>query len=464
MDESIIDKEQHIWQAVPAFPRLLGFQILNATSFQIALGPPLILMARHWGASSLFVGCITALVPLLTTLQLYMAPRVEYIGFRKVMLSGWTGRNIFLALCATLPFLSGYLSDHARLTALFAFMFCFNTLRGYATASWMPWISALVPSSWRGRFVSAEHLVINLSSAGTFFLCGRLLGETPTDYRFGWVYLLSVSAGFSSLFFLKSIESPPPRPGQPLLEPIHIWVRRVWQERPSRRLIRTSVIFSLSMSAWGAFTILFLRDEMRVPESAILYMSGASTLGGVISAWGWGILADRFGSRPVMSLATRLLIVVLICWLLLSLGLFSRTLTTIVVLYVLLGIALIGYTVGNTRYLLNNAPRKFPVLALTLFSVTTSLSNALTPIFWGSILDVLRPVQINLGVLQVGRFGIFYSVSLVLLIVCKMLIRRLPDHRATATHVVLYYMINDYPLRTLNALYKTLISKQKDNS
>jgi hypothetical protein len=94
---------QTLRQAVPACRYTLSFSIFNAVNYQIALTAPLILMARHWGGSEMYIGFLTALVPLLTTLQLYMAPRAEYIGFRHVMLMGWTVRNSWWAWSPSCP-------------------------------------------------------------------------------------------------------------------------------------------------------------------------------------------------------------------------------------------------------------------------------------------------------------------------------------------------------------------------
>jgi hypothetical protein len=113
------------------------------------------------------------------------------------------------------------------------------------------------------------------------------------------------------------------------------------------------------------------------------------------------------------------------------------------------------------RYCLNNAPRSAPVLGLTLYSVVTNLSTALAPALWGAILDLLTPLHQSVGPLQLDRFGVFYGVSIGLIIVGKAMIRQLPDQRSTATHLVLYHMVTDVPLRTINGLYKALF-REKD--
>ena len=55
--------ELSLWRDVPAAPKLFTFILFNTASFQIALGPPLYLMARQWGASTLYIGAIASLVP-----------------------------------------------------------------------------------------------------------------------------------------------------------------------------------------------------------------------------------------------------------------------------------------------------------------------------------------------------------------------------------------------------------------
>ncbi len=459
--DSSVANHPSILRAMPSLPAMLGFAMPNAISFQIALGPPLVLMARHWGASSFYIGAIAALVPLLTMTQLYMAPRVEYLGFKRVMLAGWTGRIVTLILTAALPFCSGFLSRRFQLEALFAFMFLFNLLRGLATASWMPWVKELVPERWRGRYLSAEQVVVNISSALTLFGCGWVLGDDPGDFQFGFLFIVSFVAGMTSLYFLKRIDCPPPLEGAPTLEPVRRWVNRVWRVKPFRRLIRLNMLWTFALGAWGTFTVVYLRDGLHFPERIILYMSASSTLGALLSAWVWGLMADRFGSRPVMALTSRLILLTALCWLLLTLGLIPPAVGTVLILYILLGMGTSGFGVAINQYSLNNAPAGFPVLALSLFAATSSFSSALSPFLWGALLDLLAPVRPRVGPLLLHQYVWFYALIALMIVASKHLIRQLPDHKAAATHIVLYHMITDYPLRTLYAVQGMLTGRTR---
>ncbi len=450
--------------ALPAVRNLVLFNIFNAVSFNIVLGAPMILLARSWGASNLYIGSLSALLWLMMSTQLYMAPRVEYIGFRKLLLAGWTGRTVFLAIVALLPFASGWLTGRLPgrghmilLVIVFVCMFAYNFLRGIATTSYMPWLRTLIDPEWRGRYFSLEHSVANISAAVTFLFCGWVLGGEPTDTEFGMIFIVSVLAAMVSIVFLARVDSPPPLTGRPQIEPLRIWVVRVWRVPVFRSIIRTSVVYYLSISAWMTFTVIFLRDQLGVSERTIMLMNGANMTGIVLSAWYWGMLADRFGSRPVMALATRLLLLMLFCWLLLTLGLLPVDPWLLTVCFCLYGVGYIGYHVSNLRLTLNQAPREFPVLALSLFMVCYSLSCAVAPVVWGFVLDWLHEFEWGLreGV-HFDRFSLFYGGSLVLLLVTKRMVRQLPNERGTHAHMVLSHVFYDAPLRTASGIYELL--------
>ena len=141
----------------------------------------------------------------------------------------------------------------------------------------------------------------------------------------------------------------------------------------------------------------------------------------------------------------------------------TALLTGILGLYVLFGVGITGWTVAILRYTLNNAPKERPVLALTLFSVVSSLGNALAPMLWGCFLRWTSDFQIGWADLRLINFSLFYGLIILMIAGCWRLIRRLPDGEAAATPVVLYYMVADYPLRTFNAVYNALFHRARGN-
>ena len=140
-----------------------SFQALNAISYTIALGSPLTLFARELGATASVLGLIVAFTPLLAMLQLIVAPYAARVGYRPVVMRGWSGRVATLILMCILPWVAPLVSREVSIIAIVASMFIFNLLRGYAAGSWLPWMTALIPRGSRARFLTRDRTFTTLS-------------------------------------------------------------------------------------------------------------------------------------------------------------------------------------------------------------------------------------------------------------------------------------------------------------
>ena len=109
------------------------FQAFNAVSWQLVLGSPLILFAREVGAPAVVLGLLAGLAPLTSTLQLLVAPHAEHIGYRNLMVKGWTGRVVTLIFLMVLPVAALWLPAPIVIVLLIVNLFVFTVLRGIAT-------------------------------------------------------------------------------------------------------------------------------------------------------------------------------------------------------------------------------------------------------------------------------------------------------------------------------------------
>lgn len=445
-----------LWAAVPTCSAIMLFLILNQFSFQIATGPALVLLARRWGASAFYIGAITALTYWLQLLQLFTAQRVEYIGFRRLMLSGWTARTVVLLVVAALPFCTGLLSHGVLLHGLFWGMLFYNVLRGVVASSWLPWIRALVPEEWRGRYISAEQTTVYLSVALANFVCGGILGAAPTDFRFGVAFGLAFMLGWGSLYYLRRIHEPAPLTGAPPSENPLRWLIRaapdVWRVRAMRRVVRLNMVIFFALSAFPTFVVVYMRDRLQVSDRMILTITGVGTFGSLASGWFWGELADRFGSRPVLALCTRLIGAGFLCWVAISVGALHPHTWLMMLLYMAYMAGYIGFMVGNNRYVLHYAPRESTMPAVTLFNVAQGTGIGVSPLIWGFFLDRVQGFRFDWGALHLNGFTLFFLLSLLILAASKALIRRLPEKRDVSPGSVLGHIMREYPARAASAL------------
>ncbi|MCE5230686.1 MFS transporter [bacterium] len=442
-----IPQSQSIFKAVPAVKNLVGFNVFNAVSFNIVMSTPMILLVQRWGASKLYTGSLMATMWLLSAMQLYMAPRVEYIGFRRLLLAGWTARTMILMVVCVLPFVSGHMSHTSLLWTTMICMTLYSFLRGVANTGYWPWIRTLISPQWRGRYFSLEQSVCNLSTALMLFFCGFVMIKRDlSDFQYGYLLVISCIAGWVSIFFLRKVDAPEPLPDRPKrIEPIFKWMPRVWAEKIFRHQMLTAICFYLTIGAFPLYTKLLLKENINLPEKTIYFIDGFNLAAIVLSAWFWGILADRFGSRPIMSLATRVLMALLVIWFFITLRIIPANPILLGVCFMLYGIGYNGFHISNQRLALNIAPKNFPVLGISTMQVFFSLSMGIGPIIWGGVLDMMKGVHWTVAGFPIDRYTIFYAISALMMISAKWMIRRLPNKDDVKPRQVLSYVIFDAP-------------------
>jgi MFS family permease len=158
---------------------LLAFQACNACNFTIALGAPLVLAARHIGATEFHIGIMNALPVLLIALQLLATNLVDRLGYRRLMLMGWSARSFMLLLIAPLPMLTGIVPPWVLILGMIIPIMGFSAIRGFASGAWLPWLTAVLPPEQRGLYLGKEQRTMNVSGLATLLLCGILPRRKP---------------------------------------------------------------------------------------------------------------------------------------------------------------------------------------------------------------------------------------------------------------------------------------------
>ncbi|MEI7865344.1 MAG: MFS transporter, partial [Chthoniobacterales bacterium] len=181
-----------------------GFSFFNAVSFQIILGSPVILFAKSLGASSFILGVLVSLTPLLTILQLWAARFLHRTGYRNFVLAGWGSRTIFTLCIACLPLWPG-ISDRTRLAWLLVALFGFNSLRGFASGAWLPWLTALVPENVRGRFLSRDQAFMHTGCLVALLVSSWVMSGPVVEADYAIVFGIGAVAAVISLWFIRRI-------------------------------------------------------------------------------------------------------------------------------------------------------------------------------------------------------------------------------------------------------------------
>lgn len=399
-------------QAVWRFRFVHLFQSTNAMSYQIALGSPLILFAREMGASAAAIGLISGFTPLLSTLQLPMAKRMERVGYRQTMLSGWTARVLSLLAVCALPFLASAIPHEAIVWLLLAAMFMFNFTRGLATGAWLPWVTALVPRSDRGGFLSRDRIFLNIASVISLGISGAILsgahnpGDTTEMRGYALIFALSFSAGLVSLFFLSRIPNPPAKP-QTAGGAAGLPWRVVWADQEFRFFTLFTMVWQVVVASSATFTVVFSREEASLSDGSLVWLSAGAAFAAMIGLQIVRPRIDRRGSKFFMRLALGWWAVHFLLWLLMALRVIEVRGELAAALILGNGLFAVVFDTAATRLLMNMAgDRTGTTQYFALQQVLINLAGGLAPIVWGVILDGLRGVAFD-------RYAVFFAAQII---------------------------------------------------
>src|ERR1017187_7399790 len=138
------------------------FSVFNAFSYQIVLSSPMVLYAKTLGASATVLGIIAGMMPLLVIFQIPAANYIPRLGFKRFVYAGRGTRVMFIFAMALVPLAGFFLKPETHLALMLMLLFGFNLSRGISSCAWLPWITALVPASLRGKYLARDAAVQNL--------------------------------------------------------------------------------------------------------------------------------------------------------------------------------------------------------------------------------------------------------------------------------------------------------------
>jgi MFS family permease len=405
------------------------FALFNALSFQVVLSSPMVLYARSLNASATVLGLITGMMPLLVIFQIPAAAYISRVGYKKFVYAGWGMRVLFICVMAGVPLTSGFLNPTTRLALVLALLFAFNLSRGISSAAWLPWITGLVPTDARGRFLSREAAFVNIASFFSFLLSAICLWRDPAGWQFALLFAFSAAMGGISLSFLKRIpDGPPPEHGSRSTQAVP-WGAML-RYLPFTKLLREVVAWSLAYGGVQAFCVAFLRTGVGLAEGEILAVCSVSFLGGLSSQWFLGGRLDALGSKPVLTFCLAAWIGVMLGWMALAGGAWPTSWLAVILLQFVMGLLAALVQMANTRLAMGIIPVMGRTHFFALFSVIGSLALGLSPVLWGLMLDAIGETQWKGVGLSWTRYSLFFACVAVAMGIGLWLARRLEEPSA----------------------------------
>lgn len=396
-------------------PWLLAHQGLNGVfAYLTVFGPVFVLFLEALDLPEGQIGAVLSLLPFSCVIALGFAPVATRLGRRRVFLGFWVARKVAIAGLLLLPWVTSRFGHGAGVAYVAAIIALFAILRALAETAWYPWLQEAVPDHVRGRYGANATALGTLGSCAGLIIAGQAIRQGAGVDRF----LLLIAVGL--VFGLAGAAAMVPvRGGRPSLD--------VGAHAGHGANLRSALgdrNFVLYLGGLGGVTFgsmlylallpLFLKERLGVAPGTVVMLETVVMVGGALSGLLWGRAADRFGSRPVLMLASALAVAVPAGWLVLPRDA-SPILVWCGLLYLIQGVAANGATVGAGRILFNDVvPPRENTSYTAIYYAWLGLVGGAAPLLAGGLLQASGSWEAPLGPLTADGHALLFAAGIAL--------------------------------------------------
>jgi MFS family permease len=286
--------------------RFLAFLFLNVLSWQCLIGTVLVLHARALGIERGAVGLLFSMLYFAGGLGVLTKPLAERFGSKRVLMTGWTARNLLVLPIVLTPVLYHYWGKGPAAVLLFVTIALFCITRSLAGIAWSSWLHEIVSPYQLGRFYTLETMMTRLLTVAFGLFAFFVLGRNPPLWRFSAIAAGGVGFGLVSLRLLRRVPGGAPVPHRK--QGLRGSYRLVFRDRMFMDFLGCAALFSFLYIGTALLVTLMLRDQLGIGAGMILPLTSFGNILAILTTQRWRRIADRHGS-PVVMAANGLLIV-----------------------------------------------------------------------------------------------------------------------------------------------------------
>ncbi|MBW4680749.1 MAG: MFS transporter [Microcoleus vaginatus WJT46-NPBG5] len=283
--------------------------------------------ALQLGATSWEIGVLCALPMVMNFLQpmgAYLADRQASRSRYNLLMFGFS-RLLWLILALGIGFASWFHADrHLLLQGTLFIVFAANLLSALGSASWLSWMSVLVPHRLRGRYFSFRNSAGSLTTLLGVPLMGMVVSAWAggTIQGYGVALSVAVIAGLISLgcqCFMADVN--PQQQENP--QKAETGEEEKTETKNFAALLKDTnfLTFLLYFGFWtfavnlsSPFFNLYLLKDLGLDVSWVTIFNSFSAGANLLMLLLWGKLADRLGNRPILLLVGILVGVTPLLW------------------------------------------------------------------------------------------------------------------------------------------------------
>ena len=401
------------------------FNVFNAISWNLLVGIIITLFALRLGASSTFIGLMSAafyIALFLLPLGKFLARRFSIIG---IFSFTWIARSLCMILAVAAPFVDYAGHSNTALLLVLLGVLLFHLFRGIGMIGNNPVLSLLASGPDRGSYMT--QIQITSSAIGMFgsFIIAMVLGMEPPVFVFSILLSLGIISGVISGCVIRKVPQPhreDENNGTKLIDIFKdVFSRPVKTGdktkkaggNPLRHFLFILFLVVLVSGVTRTFIVVYAREVFAHNDGLISLYSVFGGLGFLMVGLIVKFLVDRLGAKPLFLVCVTIGLVSLIPVVFFPYSALENTTGTIlfmVFLFFMLSFGFLGSEGIAQTYFLALVPQEKILDMGILYFFIFGIAGASGSFLSGILLDLLR----LMGVSPFISFKVLFIIMIVL--------------------------------------------------
>ena len=398
-------------EKIRLLPWNIAFSAANNVFVQLVyFGSPFVLFLSALSLSNTEIGFLLSLLPFFGIVALFAAPHVARFGYKRSYLITFNIRNIITAGFLLVPFVMAQSGADATVILVTVVIMGFAFFRALGDTALIPWMQEYIPNSIRGKHSAINDMVARVTSIITVAGAGYVLGLSAGLDRF--MVLFAVAIVFEGIAAFSVSHLPGGRPvaaGGTSYRNLLLAVR-------DKNFVTYLAGLGLVIIAAAplSFLAIFMQDYVGMSESAIVWLSIGSIVGGFSATYLLGWASDRYGSKPIMLTGLYVKALLPLGWLLMPRN-SDLSLPIAMVIWFIWGIAEIAWAIGSGRLLyVKVVPSERKTEYMAVFYAAAGVIGGLSQISSGTILDAFQGLSGRFLIFDLDPFAPLFLAAIVL--------------------------------------------------
>jgi HEAT repeat protein/Na+/melibiose symporter-like transporter len=433
----------------------IAFSAANSVFSQFTFfGSVFILFLSELGLSKTQIGSLLSLLPFSGLIALFVAPAAARFGYKRTFLVSWGARTVATAFILLTPAVRSLFGLHVMLLYVIGIVAIFAICRAVGMTARLPWVQEFVPDTVRGKFSALSNVFAQLTGFLTVMVAGYIVERSTGLSGFMLLFAAGVLFGLISVWAASSVPGGAPTPGtQAQRDSFRDEIAALRDGNFVRFLVGVGLII-LASGPLASFLPLFMQEEVGLSTGNVVWLQNGTLLGGLLSSYLWGWLADRYGSKPVMMSGISLQVLLPLFWLLMPRQ-SDWSLNVALGIAVLQGLASIGWQIGSMRLrFVSVVPAEKKRDYMALYFAWIGIVGGIGQLVGGWLLDASKGIAGKFLIFTLDSYTILFLVSLVLPVLAGLLLRSVRADSAVSTGEFAAMFFRGNPFMAMESLIR----------